>query len=41
MIGFFPVEQPRYAFAFRLQGAGLAEFNGAIFLRDLVSSLYP
>ena len=41
IIGFFPVEQPRYAFAFRLQGAGLAEFNGAIFLRDLVNSLYP
>ncbi len=40
MIGFFPVEQPRYAFAFRLQGAGLAEFNGAIFLRDLVNSIY-
>lgn len=40
IIGFFPAEQPRYAFAFRLQGAGLAEFNGALFLRDLVNSLY-
>lgn len=40
IIGFFPVEQPRYAFAFRLQGAGLAELNGAFFLRDLLKSLY-
>jgi hypothetical protein len=39
-IGFFPVEKPRYAFAFRLQGAGKAEFNGAFFLRDLLKSLY-
>jgi len=40
IIGFFPVENPRYAFAFRLQGAGKAEFNGAFFLRDLIKSLY-
>lgn len=40
IVGFFPVEQPRYAFAFRLQGAGLAQVNGAFFLRDLVKSLY-
>lgn len=40
IIGFFPAEQPRYAFAFRLQGAGLAEFSGAFFLRGLLNSLY-
>jgi len=40
IIGFFPVEKPRYAFAFRLQGAGKAELNGAFFLRDLLQSLY-
>ncbi|MBU4267795.1 MAG: hypothetical protein KJ808_02975 [Acidobacteria bacterium] len=40
IIGFFPVEKPRYAFAFRLQGAGKADLNGAFFLRDLLQSLY-
>ncbi len=40
IIGFFPVEKPRYAFAFRLQGAGLAEFDGAFFLRDLLKFVY-
>jgi hypothetical protein len=40
IIGFFPVERPRYAFAFRLQGAGKAELNGAFFLRDLLKLLY-
>jgi peptidoglycan glycosyltransferase len=40
-IGFFPAEKPRYAFAFRLEGAGKAEFNGAFFLRDLLKILYP
>jgi hypothetical protein len=39
--GFFPVEKPRYAFAFRLEGAGMAELNGAFFLRDLLRILYP
>jgi hypothetical protein len=40
IIGFFPSEKPRYAFAFRLEGAGKAEFNGALFLRDLLKILY-
>jgi cell division protein FtsI/penicillin-binding protein 2 len=40
IIGFFPVEKPRYAFAFRLQGAGKAELKGAFFLHDLLQSLY-
>jgi penicillin-binding protein A len=39
VIGFFPAEKPRYAFAFRLEGAGKAEFNGAFFLRDLLKIL--
>jgi hypothetical protein len=41
LIGFFPYEKPRYAFAFRLEGAGRAELNGAFFLRDLIKVLYP
>jgi hypothetical protein len=41
VIGFFPAEKPRYAFAFRLEGAGRAELNGMIFLRDLVAILPP
>ena len=40
VIGFFPSEKPRYAFAFRLEGAGKAELNGAFFLRDLLKILY-
>lgn len=36
VIGFFPSEKPRYAFAFRLEGAGKTEFKGALFLRDLL-----
>jgi hypothetical protein len=40
IMGFFPSENPRYAFAFRLEGAGKAEFNGAFFLRDLLKILY-
>lgn len=39
IIGFFPAEKPRYAFAFRLQGAGKADFTGAFFLRDLILTL--
>ena len=41
VIGFFPAEKPRYAFAFRLEGAGRAELNGMLFLRDLVAILPP
>jgi hypothetical protein len=40
VMGFFPSEKPRYAFAFRLEGAGKAELNGAFFLRDLLKILY-
>ena len=40
VIGFFPSEKPRYAFAFRLEGAGKAEIKGAFFLRDLLKILY-
>jgi len=38
-IGFFPFDQPRYAFAFRLEGAGKPELNEANFLRGLVELL--
>lgn len=38
-IGFFPFEKPRYAFAFRLEGAGKARLNGEHFLRGLVKIL--
>jgi len=41
IIGFFPYEKPRYAFAFRLEGGGRAEVNGTFFLRDLLKVLYP
>lgn len=40
VIGFFPAERPRYAFAFRLEGGGRADVNGAFFLRDLLKILY-
>ena len=39
--GFFPLEKPRYAFAFRLEGGGRAEINGAILLQGLLRLLYP
>jgi hypothetical protein len=39
--GFFPYEKPRYAFAFRLEGGGRAESNGASFLGGLLEILYP
>ena len=41
VMGFFPAEKPRYAFAFRLEGAGKAEFNGAFFLQRLLKALLP
>lgn len=41
LIGFFPAEKPRYAFAFRLEGAGLAQSAGALFLRDLIKIMVP
>ncbi len=39
VIGFFPAQKPRYAFAFRLEGAGKPELTGVLFLRDLVNIL--
>jgi peptidoglycan glycosyltransferase len=41
IIGFLPYDNPRYAFAFRLEGAGRAELNGAAFLLGLLKVLYP
>jgi peptidoglycan glycosyltransferase len=41
IIGFLPYDNPRYAFAFRLEGAGRAELNGATFLLGLLKVLYP
>jgi len=41
IIGFFPYEKPRYAFAFRLEGGGRAELQGAFFLQGLLQVLYP
>jgi hypothetical protein len=41
LIGFFPAEKPRYAFAFRLEGPGLTQSAGVIFLRDLIKIMYP
>jgi len=41
IIGFLPYENPRYAFAFRLEGAGRAERNGVFFLQALLKVLYP
>jgi hypothetical protein len=38
-IGFFPFDQPRYAFAFRLEGAGKTELKHAGFLSGLISLL--
>lgn len=41
LVGFLPVDDPRYAFAFRLEGAGRSDVHGAAFLRRLVQVLYP
>ncbi len=40
IIGFFPYEKPRYAFAFRLEGAGRADVNGVFFLQRLLQVIY-
>lgn len=39
--GFLPADAPRYAFAFRLEGAGRADVQGAAFLRGLLPLLAP
>jgi hypothetical protein len=41
LVGFLPYDDPRFAFAFRLEGAGRAELQGALFLRELLKLLYP
>jgi len=38
--GFFPVEKPQYAFAFRLERAGKAEWKGANFLKRLLIDFF-
>lgn len=40
-IGFVPVDKPRYAFAYRLEGGGQAGAAGALFLKDLLRVLFP
>jgi hypothetical protein len=40
LIGYFPAENPEYAFAFRLQGAGKAELRGAQVLQDFLTRFY-
>ena len=40
LTGFFPAEKPQYAFAFRLERAGKAEWQGAMFLKEFLSALY-
>jgi hypothetical protein len=40
LAGFFPADKPRYAFAFRLQRVGKAEWKGAFFLRDFLTAFY-
>jgi hypothetical protein len=41
VIGFVPFDKPRYAFAFRLEGGGRADREGALFLAGLLQVLYP
>ncbi len=38
--GFFPMEKPQYAFAFRLERAGKAELKGAYFFKRFLTSVY-
>ncbi len=40
LTGFFPADKPRYAFAFRLERAGKAEWRGALFLKDFLTAFY-
>ncbi len=40
LTGFFPAEKPRYAFAFQLERAGKAEWRGALFLKDFLTTFY-
>lgn len=38
LTGFFPADKPRYAFAFRLERGGKAEYNGALFLKRFLAA---
>jgi len=40
LTGFFPADKPQYAFAFRLERAGKAEWRGAMFLKDFLTAFY-
>jgi hypothetical protein len=40
LTGFFPADKPQYAFAFRLERAGKAEWHGALFLKDFLTAFY-
>ena len=40
LTGFFPGDKPRYAFAFRLERTGKAEWRGALFLKDFLTAFY-
>jgi len=40
LTGFFPADKPQYAFAFRLERAGKAEWRGALFLKDFLTAFY-
>lgn len=40
LTGFFPADNPQYAFAFRLARAGKAEWRGALFLKDFLTAFY-
>ncbi|UCH93783.1 MAG: hypothetical protein JSV88_26430 [Candidatus Aminicenantes bacterium] len=40
LTGFFPAHKPQYAFAFRLERAGKAEWIGTLFLKNFLTALY-
>jgi hypothetical protein len=40
LTGFFPADKPQYAFAFRLERVGKAEWRGALFLKDFLNAFY-
>jgi cell division protein FtsI/penicillin-binding protein 2 len=40
IFGFFPFDNPRFAFAFRLKNAGRAEYRGALFFKQFLKAFY-
>lgn len=40
LLGFYPASKPEYAFAFRLENAGQAEYQGAYFLKKFLETCY-